>query len=189
MRIRHAVAQGAQWVLPVSAAITIGVMAGVASASWMHTKAPWAITISIPAHRGLVVPAVDAGATLIAAGVSVMLLLTVVAGHTASSHHRTAAAQEQWRGRSGTVVQGELADRVDLTASTVSTNRARLDAAERDIAELHASVDRLHGGLQVVGEGLITACRNAGQPLPGMPDLEEPPAAPVFTLHQGGRAG
>src|SRR6185437_4665078 len=84
-------------------------------------------------------------------------------------------AQKASADHGGTVIHGELPGRVDMATETIRANRARLAQAETDIADLQAANERLRNAIGVVGEGLLTACRNSDLPEPEMPLLDDPP--------------
>jgi hypothetical protein len=171
----------------VAVAILVGGAAGLGGMQYLNAQhvMPWTVHVILPAGERADLPAVNGAGAVIAAFSAVMIALVWYAA--------SAARQRRlWRENGGTVITGDLAGRAAVNAETAGRDRERLTAAERDIEGLHASVGRIRDGLTAVGEGLLQACENAGQPVPLLPDLDEPPTAPVLRLIRGdldGQAG
>jgi hypothetical protein len=169
------------WLMSGTAVIAAGAL-GVGAAGVMRAEhiAPWTVTIRVPAVGHAVVPAVEAGAGFIAAAVAVCIVLVWYSA-------RKAARQKRWRDNGPVVLHGESTSRVSRDATAGCDER--LAELEHGFDVVKAEVGTLRAGMVAIGEGLIAACEHAGQEAPELPDLEEPPTAPVFQLIQGGEAG
>jgi hypothetical protein len=168
-------------------AIAVGGAAGIGGMQILHAQhmMPWTVQVVLPAGARTELPAANA-LGVIAGAVTAVLVALVWYAASAARQRRL------WRDNGGAVIHGDLPARAAANAETVERDRQRLTRAEGDIEVLQTSVGRIRDGLAAVGEGLLQACENAGQPVPLLPDLDEPPTAPVLRLVRGdldGEAG
>jgi hypothetical protein len=170
----------AAWLISAAAIISAGAIgAGATAFMRAHRIGGWLVTAHLPVLGRQAVPAAEAGAGFIAAAAAVAIVLGCYAA-------RGARQRKRWRDNGPAVLRGDTAARVSYDAETIRIARELVATVKHDVQTNTRDIEMLRGHLRGIHGVLADAYEGAGQQMPEVVPLEEPPTAWVPRVIEGG---